>query len=256
MITDWLEGKETEDYLVTEVTSHPCGECGKDFTIKFNGKRFLFGSECAEAGGLKDLKVTILVPSGTLVFANDFRELVEDTEYRNINIHIESMRVSQDYVKHGMFHSYVGNSCPSIFLKDDVITVGTKGYNEDDDSDIVLIEGAEGVGNICTDLWWFSAMDKDKFTNTCMHLNSKLENPLSISKAQKRMHDWVDCEVSLGPGTYEMIVFARSTADGDYLGERFVEIRKINPRKDVLSAGHMTVIRHGHASRMKSGILQ
>lgn len=230
MVDDWLEGKETEDYSISTDGSHPCWECGKRFTIKFNGKRFLFRGECSEAGGLKDLKVTMAVPSGTLVFANDFRGMLRDTEEvedRNINLHIESMRLSQDYVKHGMFYSFVGNSCPSIFLKDGVITVGNNGHTEDYGEGVVLIEGAETIGSICTDLWWFSAMDKEDFTKRCLEFNAELKEPLSDLETQERMDDLIECEVSLGSGTYEMTIMAKFAVDGDNMnGERFAEIRR------------------------------
>lgn len=224
IIDAWKKGEMT-DWI--PVSNEDCHECGARVFSYFNGQTFMLAEaigmskavdvldeclECRFAGGIKEYSVEIDVPSGRLVFANDFRCLIpEEIEDHYINYAVGIYDTVIDTAKQNFLTAFVGNTCPSVFATEDgVITIGNEGYN-DEDRVVDPLEGKE-VGSICTDLWWFYAMDG------------------GVYDADTREHKpEVEVSINVKPGRYKMTVMERG--DGRYIpgvSERFARIEFVS----------------------------
>ncbi len=105
------------------------------------------------------VKVAINVPSGRLVFGNDFRREypINGSEF-NINESVGIKQTIEAYAAAGMFHGFCGNSCPTVYKKNGTIYIASPEYNKKLNKSINPKLGKE-VGSICTDLWWYSVAD-------------------------------------------------------------------------------------------------
>lgn len=190
----WIIGEETEYLHVPH--SLTCFTCGRDLKMYFNGKILeLTDTEstndiCPYAGSDLTHTVELDIPSGEIVFGNDFRGMFEDPEYPSIEIFHNRKKYVDFYADVGMFHAYIGNSCPTIFQEErGIITVA----NVDPDELGNLRFGKE-CGMITTDLWWFSAMDSAEF------IKGRLATEKHLSAIEAR--------VKVAPGRYRMTVYA------------------------------------------------
>lgn len=197
-----------------ELTNRHCEDCGSSLkmviytdtmTIELPRDMPHYADACPIAVSTKhSIKGQIEVPSGKLVFANDMRRLIREgyeeieTESNAISHTIcyltEKFMVENLSKRLGMIMCLVSNRSPSVFLENNVITVRQE---EEDEADISgLLQG-----NICTDLWWYCAMDSDKF-----HL---------LVKSYDGEFDQDFFEVEVEPGTYEFDHFYNlNTFDG------------------------------------------
>lgn len=207
-----------------------CGECGEKVSIWWTGEIFELKpytkqelytnntSPCSESGGIKDYTVEIDVPSGRLVFANDFRHFVPEADKdRYVNYNSEIKKTVLDYAESNMLYAFVGNSCPRVYVNTEgTITVGHPLYDDDDNP---VSDFGEDCGSICTDLWWFSATDYDYL--------KKRGKEREIE--EKTIEDWVEVSVDVKPGRYQMTVHTDALDDNDDWPreERFVTIVRI-----------------------------
>jgi hypothetical protein len=114
-----------------------------------------------------EIQVAINVPSGKLVFDNDFREVFipdwRETDNYDVNHRLGIKKTVEAYAKAGMFHPFVGNTCPGIWKESDtVIRIANPSFDE---NDVCLndIPGKE-VGSVCTDLWWVCVADLGEYS--------------------------------------------------------------------------------------------
>lgn len=164
--------------LIRGSCSMDCYNCAEDveFLVNKKTRHVTITSKCPLPDGVPEYTVSLDVPSGKLVFANDFRQFYDANIQYDINRTIGCKRTTEAYAALGMFHTFVGNTCPGIYQKDDTIFVGTAkvDFDEDGGDDIKNYEKFENEakkrteaefgkrqGAICTDLWWFSAADHD-----------------------------------------------------------------------------------------------
>jgi hypothetical protein len=226
---DSLPDEEKQVELPTFIRTETCGECGEKVDIWWTGEIFEFKPHtnvtayvnetpsCAESGGIKDYAVEIDVPSGKLVFANDFRAFVPEADKdRYVNYSSEIKKTVIDYAESNMLHAFVGNSCPGVYVKNDIIIVGNPGY---DDEDNPVFDLGRECGSICTDLWWFSATDYE-------YLKKRgVEQEIS----DKEIESWIEVSLSVDPGRYRMTVHTNPAPDGEgwRSGERFATITKM-----------------------------
>ncbi len=207
----WCKGGTTKPQRTTGFRD--CYVCGERITTTFDGKVINFNTRdcapCKYPGGIKDYTVTIDVPSGEIVFANDLRRLMEQDVDYEINNHNGVKLTVEDTALQGFFTVFVGNSCPGIFTKDDIITIGNEGL---DDNDQPVADFGELVGSICTDLWWVYAMDKVAF-----------DSHPSSSEIE------IEALAQVEPGKYQMTVHSDRYLDGKGWegGERFATIVKV-----------------------------
>ena len=158
--------------------SETCSDCGASVGFRCTGDTIVAETVCPYPDGLPAFDVVLDVPSGEIVFANDFRGLVPlmgaDNDHY-INHTSEMKRCTTDYAEAGMIHVYVGNSCPNLRkLQDGTLRVQDRGARP----------GARGrkLGYISTDLWWFSAMDAQEFQRRCDEFQALPEhfNPIRV----------------------------------------------------------------------------
>jgi hypothetical protein len=179
-----------------------CSECGEQFTFRREGTTLIAESECAVPGGIQPYSVLLNVPSGRIVMANDLRELTQINDNFNVNKTCGQVGLTKAYAEDGMVHIFVGNTCPGVYEKDGKIEVGLDNSWQDDEEDLSAEQVGKDLGSICTDLWWYSAMDGDLFEARCAEQGI---DPKSL----------IEVEVNVEPGVY---AFSDELADRDAKG--------------------------------------
>lgn len=244
-VTLWTLNKQSKiPYIVHPKRMYTkCGECNKSYSITFDGKLFKFHSNgnqpCENAGGIQDWNAgRVEIPSGVMVVANDFTSLAfKQMPDRYVNDKIEMFNTANDYAEVGILHSFVGNSCPGIYVDDDgVITVANEPWDEDDD-DIdkhISLGIGEEKARVCTDLWWWSGMDKDLYLERMTRrFDEDTETEWTPEKRASFLERDVEGEVHVEPGVYEMILPGNCHVNGkDYEGgEIYAKLRRVGDCK-------------------------
>lgn len=164
-----------------------------------------------------DVIVDIDVPSGKLFFANDIRNVFSKEEEDEINSKNKSSlegfmgikSESEAYGSHGMFFGYVGNRSTQIIKDKDNNLFVSDPYdyaeinNLDDYFEFKESDDFDYLGDICTDLWWFCAMDYDLFQKK--------------SKENGFNYDYDFTIVDVQPGKYRMTVYTESRTKNQHL---------------------------------------
>jgi hypothetical protein len=130
------------------------------------GKKVTVTKSCPAPQGYPPFDITLDCPSGQMIFANDFRELVEGDESFDVNAILGTIKTIQGYEEKKMLHFLVGNSCPGVMQRGDSEICVSREYDEETDSRKTP-EGFEEKYSVCTDLWWVSAMDYEYFKSQC-----------------------------------------------------------------------------------------
>ena len=160
-------GKKDSRSAIFSIYSLSCDACateGVPFKITKNGISTV--APCPHPDGYPEYFVRVSVPSGKLVFANDFRDLVAVSGSYDVNTTWGCELTSRAYADAGLIHICVGNSCPGIYqVSDSRLHLLSPESREDRDYGDLPAKEPKGrhIGDICTDLWWFSAMDHDLF---------------------------------------------------------------------------------------------
>lgn len=207
ILDNWLDKKQTKNINVPGFVA--CHMCGESLLMWFDGKTVTFSSATSDSCllGSSDLIYTtnICVDSGKLIFGNDFRSLcreVEEEDHYEIEIFIQMRDLVKAYGNCNMFHTYVGNSCPGIFQHENgIITIAGIYYEDQAELEVIEQQYGKRLGSICTDLWWFSAIDEHEL------IRRKLRRGGHISDIE------VTAEVE--PGQYEMTVYGGVDHDSD-----------------------------------------
>ena len=158
------------------------------------------------------------VSSGKLIFANDMRRLLNPEQLKkieqkgydhSISSYIGEKICTESYASHDMVYCFVGNTCPSVFkINDEEIVVG---QTHSEDSDEYIKHGGVKQGYICTDLWWFCAIDYDLF------LKLSKENGFQFDACCDSFIVDVDC------GEYEVNNYFNSNIKKQY----YTQIKKV-----------------------------
>lgn len=164
-----LKDGETE-CLLHDTRELSCCNCDEPvaFMLDIEKKTAVAQSVCQFSNGLPEYSVELDVPSGKLVFANDFRtffggmrgEPRERGPRGSVNYVAGQCAVAEHYASKGMFHITVGNTSPGIYKSGNTITMASRREGvkaKADEKDF-----GRKCGSICTDLWWYSAADYDK----------------------------------------------------------------------------------------------
>lgn len=168
-------------------TSEACHICGEDVNIYFDGENFSIKDECKEK--LEGYSFDIAVPSGKICFANDFRRFFPNVDYY-VNHFIGIKNTTRDYAKYGMYHPFVGNTCPAVVKRRN----GT-----------IEIGQFKGTNHICTDLWWASACDE-----------SILKQWVEISGNKwTDKNDYADFIIEVKPGIYRCTTKPRMSMEDE-----------------------------------------
>ena len=108
------------------------------------------------------IEVEMNVPSGKIIIENDIRHCwPEIPDHFDVNETLGLKQTTEAYGQYGMFHGFVGNSCPSVFQKGDLFYIGNQGY--DDSDEVIDPLPGKHVGGVITDLWWYCVADLDDY---------------------------------------------------------------------------------------------
>lgn len=121
----------------------------------------------------KPLKLFLKIPSGKIVIANDLRDIFDikkNEDDFNVNQIYGKFKCSKFWAKKGMFHCFVGNSCPNVYknLNNKELIIGDvdqKELNQINKRNVPKklknfpIANYRKISNITTGLWWYSIMD-------------------------------------------------------------------------------------------------
>lgn len=141
--------------------------------------------------------MAIEMPSGQIVFDDDLRYAYpvpqEKGDPQYANGPLWQKIITKAYAEVGLFHGYVGNSCPSIHNHNGVLMVGNPSYDGETCDTRDDLPGKD-MGSVCTDLWWYSIADAEDF-------KKRIRNSLASSKKQDAiLRDINRAEVK--PGRY------------------------------------------------------
>ena len=109
------------------------------------------------------VEVEMNVPSGKIIIENDIRHYwPEVPDYFDVNETLGLKLTTEAYGRYGMFHGFVGNSCPGVYKNGDFFYIGKQGRDDDHDKVVDPLPG-EYVGGVVTDLWWYCVADLDDY---------------------------------------------------------------------------------------------
>lgn len=208
-----------------------CYYCAHD-EYETDGVRVYASEPCRLQNGIK-LSVDLEVPSGRLVFGNDFRPQfdlppdMDDDRLHYVNMAYGIANTVKDLARLSKcVHLFVGNSMPGVYRqKDGSILLGTSGRRELETTHTFEHEGktyelpdeeevpvpGENLGAICTDLWWATFVDGDEFERRFNH---------KPGKWPERGGPYFEfaTEVAVEPGTwtFEYYRLLRDFSDEDY----------------------------------------
>lgn len=204
-----------------------CHICGEEVSIYFDGENFSIKDECKEK--IEEYSFDIAVPSGKICFANDFRNFFPSVDYY-VNHFIGIKNTTRDYARYGMYHPFVGNTCPAVVKrKNGIIEIGQ----------------FKGTNHICTDLWWASACDA-----------SILKQWVEISGNEwTEENDYADFIVKVKPGIYRCTTKPRMTMEDDpsckmeiiseIIPENFT-LFKENNENDIISDAYQVYLKNAN----------
>lgn len=202
----------------------PCSSCAASPTIylDLDAKTATAETECSLPQGVVTTVTRLEVPSGRMVVCDSLRDVyeIEDKRERGFADYNSALGQSQYVLAMadlGCAYGPVGNSSPTIYLKDDGTYVIASQRDPDDyDEDEEALEAYVPLGEpkawICTDLWAYSIADRDDYVSK----GGKLDD--------KRYKTTFEVE----PGTYEFTLHT-GRRDFDQWAEPtiYAEFRKI-----------------------------
>lgn len=219
------EIKPSEKFIAFDST---CDECGSyihyvydtnkkellDYTLDEN--RQYVRNRCERIG---DYSFEINFPTGVLLCMDKLpfsTNMLNDLNSKySLNSKLGIKETTLNYASKDIFHVFVGNSCPSVFKKDNLIAVGHSGDNENqsclcgaEDCDCEYqeyypIEDSEKISTICTDLWWTSIVDIEVYSKL-------LIDYFGEEKAQAFIKELKPIETRITPGVYKCTDFRKN----------------------------------------------
>lgn len=185
--------------------STECPNCGTSLQFYFDGKVITTGETvCPFPDGVPAYSMEFDCPSGKMVFGNDFRPLYrgEKTEADHdfdINTEFGLMQEFLFWASLGMAHGFVSNTCPKIWQHSETkVGLWTLGIEDEDESPTMPEEGV-AVGQIITNLWWYSVADHDDYLARGGEIRPNREHVVVVEPGRYRvthktslcdLHDW------------------------------------------------------------------
>lgn len=164
-----------------------------------------------------DYSFEITFPTGEIIckdrlpYSYDMLKEIDDTGHTlNSNLGLKERTLA--YANENIFHVFVGNSCPDVFKKDDLLCVGHSNDNESGScscgreecdceyEEYPPIEGSIQIADICTDLWWASIVDVSIYEELLIDHYGK-------EQAKAYIEEIVPIETKIKPGVYKCTYF-------------------------------------------------
>ena len=150
-----------------------CGKCGDhpSFIVSPDGVS-VANTECPYKEGFPPIEAMLEVPSGEILLFNDFRRFYEkESDMIDTNNIRGIQKYTEHYAKQGMVIHFIGNTCASVAqISDKRLEIGYFGCDKEEDCEYEECSSScpdfvevNKLGSICTDLWWYCAVDKDTF---------------------------------------------------------------------------------------------
>ena len=165
---------------------HRCGQCDENYHLWTDGLKVWSPFTCPFPDGCPEYYHDFDFPSGKIVIENDSRSLFppqpEDLGGEGT---VWAMNITKFYAKHGLAHFFVGNTCPGVYEvgKDEYIIAPNpvdKDYND------LNPEGWKRHAAICTDLWWYSITDYDKYIELGGKISKHHNDVMNITPGRYR----------------------------------------------------------------------
>jgi hypothetical protein len=163
-----IKGVTFNDFLPPEFRCNVCGD-----SVRFptsDKKNFTAETECVYKNGFPPIEVKLNVPSGEILLFNDLRRFYPaNTDGIDICTSIGIKQFTEAFAKEGLVIHFVGNSSPGVVqVNDERLEIGYFWCEKEDGCSLPECPMPECnrpkiLGHICTDLWWYCAVDKDEF---------------------------------------------------------------------------------------------
>lgn len=147
----FVTSKTQEELAEIDIEAYvECTNCGEKvkFSFKENANKLVAKTSCKYKDGFPEIVTYIDVPSGEIVLFNDLRQFYEELEEDfNTCTNAGIKAYSEAYAKQGLITHFVGNTCPDVSQKGNILSIGES-------------KRGKVIGDICTDLWWYCAADR------------------------------------------------------------------------------------------------
>jgi len=148
-LEDWVK-------LCYYSTSDGCHDCGEPLEVVTNGMQIKFLNPCKYPNGIGSFTTTIEITSGKIVFANDLRKHFPEPKGTKVAHSLCTiaglMEEAQDYETVGLGYGFCTADIDILRSGDNFLLSGCE------------VENTQKVGEIITDLWWYSIADYDLAT--------------------------------------------------------------------------------------------
>ena len=197
-----------------------CNECGENISYAFNGKEIVpvkLSENRDEIFNCKvnktELEFEIDFPTGNLLCADSIPYMREVMEYLNLDEQAHTLNSTkgtyeriENYASVNMFHIYVGNTCPTLWLNNDTLAVGNSiepNIEPDDEENELkpLGKDSKDIAFICTDLWWATIVDEEIYKSLLVKVYGEEEGIIKFNNIQN-MKD-VKASHRIKPGKYK-----------------------------------------------------
>ena len=192
-------------------TSSDCHNCGRsiEFFSKDQGETYIAEDECKYKDGFPPIETLFKVSSGVILLFNDFRHDYTDEEkmpYFNINTMAGQKAYSEYYAERGLIMHFVGNTCPDVVqVSDERLDIGCFYCEHEDGCELPECPSpsckiVNKIGSICTDLWWYCAVDQSEFEHRIGKTTEKYEKEYHATGA------WPEIiRAKVTPGLYRAV---------------------------------------------------
>jgi hypothetical protein len=214
IIIDVVNGNLKKDIPLIKFPSFDtCETCGNELMLWFNGDSLYFKESCQEEK--LPFSVNFPAPTGKLVMLDSLNDYFTVNDSFDVNIFHGLKDTTHAYIKEHMFHTFVGNSCPSFG------TIGTE------KNELVFGEINEDIsqGSICTDLWWISVVDESilKLRLEAMDYDEKEINQILDSLERTTVSKgWYNATSNFAAYSYDDDIYAYFTLERD-IEEDFID---------------------------------
>lgn len=188
-----------------------CGHCGESPSwVPYEGKEIASATTCNWAAQPLQT-MTVSFPSGEIAFADHLGARIEPLKTpANYNSKAGQAEFSKAMESIGIAYGAVGNTSPSVYLETatgDILVVSEEWSEEEE---LLSPEGWVMLGEICTDLWAYSIMDKEAYLSH-EPIEGKSDKYVSFAKVQAGTYVFTHypSAQNFDPEDDGLIIFAR-----------------------------------------------
>lgn len=185
--------KNNDDYVISFMTDHleriiedkQCDYCDSSISSYLDyelNKIVLYPhlKECPRVknGEFNEVTINLKAPSKKLVFLNnpsDFISIDRPDQYTvGIGSVLGRMKESEAYAEQNVGYFSITNSACNIFKGEHEIIIAP--FNDESEEYENLTKTHEYIGNIDTDLWWYTVLDYDLFIDLCKKTKTDIDD--------------------------------------------------------------------------------